>query len=65
MQQTTRSLDERVREHIGYIRNLQMNQPTGNRYNLPGNKLYHLKASAGILGEVYLKYKNLKTSEIL
>ncbi len=26
--QTTRSLDERVREHIGYIRNLHLNQPT-------------------------------------
>ena len=26
--QTTRSLDERVREHIGYIRNLYTNQPT-------------------------------------
>ena len=27
--QTTRSLDERVREHIGSIRNLHTNQPTG------------------------------------
>ena len=34
---TTRS-DERVREHIGYIRNLHTNQPTG-------HELYHLKVS--------------------
>ena len=35
--QTTRSLDERVREHIGYIRNLHTNQPTGEHFNLPGH----------------------------
>ena len=35
--------DERVREHIGYIRNLHTNQPTGEHFNLPGHELYHLK----------------------
>ena len=43
--QTTRSLDERVREHIGYIRNHHTNQPTGEYFNLPGRELYHLKVS--------------------
>jgi len=31
--QTTRSLDEGVKEHIGYIRNLHRNQPTGEHFN--------------------------------
>ena len=44
--QTTRSLDERVREHIGYIRNLHTNKPTGEHFNLPGHELTgHLKVS--------------------
>ena len=44
--QPTRSLDERVKEHIGYIRNLQTNQPiTGEHFNLPGHELYCLKVS--------------------
>ena len=45
MQQTTRSLDERVREHIDYIRNHHINQPTGEHFNLPEHELYHLKFS--------------------
>ena len=57
--QTTRSLDERVREHIGYIRNLHTNhtnQPTGVHFNLPGHELYYLKVS--VLEKVY-KLKSL------
>ena len=42
---TTRSLDERVREHIGYIRNLHTNQSTGEHFDLSGYELYHLKVS--------------------
>ena len=34
-----------MREHIGYIRNLHTNQPTGEHFNLPGHELYHLKVS--------------------
>ena len=67
--QTTRSLDERVREHIGYIRNLYTNQATGEHFNLSGHELYHLKVSVlekvWNLGEVYFKYENLNTSEVL
>ena len=48
---TTRSLDERVREHIGYIRNLHTNQPTGEHFNLPRHELYHLKV--GVLEKVW------------
>ena len=48
--QTTRYLDERVREHIGYIRNLHKNQPTGEHFNLSGHELYHLKVSVQGLG---------------
>ena len=57
--QTTRSLDERVRDHIGYIRNLHTNhtnQPTGVHFNLPGHELYYLKVS--VLEKVY-KLKSL------
>ena len=46
------------------------NQPTEEHFNLPGHQLYHLKVS--VLEkvwdhgkEVYLKYENLNTSEIL
>ena len=42
--QTTRSLDERVREHIGYIRNLHTKQPTGEYFNLPGHELLPSKS---------------------
>ena len=38
-------VDERVREHIDYIRNLHTNQPTGEHFNLPGHELYHIKVS--------------------
>ena len=41
----TRSLDERVREHIGYITNLHTNQPSGEHFNLSGHELSHLKVS--------------------
>ena len=34
-----------MREHIGYIRNLHTNQPTGEHFNIPGHELYHLKVS--------------------
>ena len=43
--QTTRSSDERMRQHIGYIRNLHTNQPTVEHFNLPGHELYNLKVS--------------------
>ena len=46
---TTRSLYKRVREHIGYIRNLHTNQPTGKHFNL-SHELYHLKVSVLGLG---------------
>ena len=49
--QTTRSLDERVREHIGRIRNLHTNQPTREHFNLPGHELNHLKV--GVLEKVW------------
>ena len=45
IRQTTKSLNERVREHIGYIRNLHTNQPTGEHFNLPRHELYHLIVS--------------------
>ena len=51
--QTTRSLDERVREHIGRIRNLHTNQPTREHFNLPG----HLKVS--VLEKVWAHGRSL------
>ena len=55
--QTTRSLDERVREHIGFIRNLHRNQSAGEHFNLPGHELYHLKFS--VLEKVWDIVRNL------
>ena len=45
-----------MREHIGYIRNLHTNQPTGEQFNLPQYELYHIKVSV---------LENLNTLEIL
>jgi len=42
----TRSLDGRVREHIGYIRNLHTNQPTGEHLNFPGHELFTLPSKS-------------------
>ena len=42
---TERTLCERIREHLGYIRNKQLNQATGEHFNLPGHKIHHLKAT--------------------
>ena len=58
--QTTRSLDERVREHIGRIRNLHTNQPTREHFNLPGHELYHLKVSVWDLGRSLLEGRESK-----
>ena len=43
--QTTRYLDERVRERIDYIRNLYTNQLAGEYFNLPAHELHPVKVS--------------------
>ena len=63
--QTTRSLDERVREHIGYIRNLHRNQPTGEHFNLPGHLKVRVLEQVWDIGRNLLEvYENLNTLEI-
>ena len=52
--QTTKSLDERVREHIDHIINIHTNQPTGKHINLTGHELYNLKVS--VLVKVWEKF---------
>lgn len=42
---TERTLDERIREHVGYVRNKQLHQPTGEHFNQPGHQVHHLRAS--------------------
>ena len=54
---TERSLDERVREHCGYIRNKHLHQPTGNHFNLPGHQLSDLQVS--VLEKVFCKGRKL------
>ena len=43
--QTGRSFKERIREHLGYIRNFKTSEPTGSHFNLPGHNISMLKAS--------------------
>ena len=54
---TERSLDERVREHLGYVRNNRTNQATGEHFNLPGHGLHHLQVS--ILEKVWDRGRQL------
>ena len=35
----------RLKEHLGYVRNSKLNEPTGLHFNLPGHNIYMLKAS--------------------
>ena len=37
--ETSRSLDARFREHLGYVRNKKLKEPTGFHFNLPGNDI--------------------------
>ena len=61
---TERTLDERVREHIGYVRNKQLHQPTGEHFNQPGHQVHHLRAS--VLEKVFTKdRKFVETRESL
>ena len=54
---TERTLDERVREHVGYIQNKQLHQPTGQHFNLPGHQLHHLQVS--VMEKVFDKGRKL------
>ena len=42
---TERTLCERIREHLGYVRNKQIHQTTGDHFNQPGHRLHHLKVA--------------------
>ena len=43
--QTGRSLKERISEHLGYIQNSKITEPTGAHFNLPGHNISMLRAS--------------------
>ena len=43
--QTGRMFKDRLREHLGYIRNCNLSEPTGHHFNLPGHNLSMLKAT--------------------
>ena len=43
--QTSRSLKERIKEHLGYIRNSKISEPTGSHFNLPGHDISMLQVS--------------------
>ena len=57
IEKTEIALDERIREHIGYVNNLQLQQPTGLHFNQPGHHLHHLKAS--VLENIFAKGRKL------
>jgi hypothetical protein len=61
---TERTLDERIREHVGYVRNKHLQQPTGEHFNLPGHQVHHLRAS--VLEKVFVKNRKfIETRESL
>ena len=42
--ETGRKFNERLKEHLGYIRTKKLEQPTGAHFNLPGHSISNLKA---------------------
>ena len=57
IKKTEIALDERIREHIGYVNNVQLQQPSGLHFNQPGHHLHHLKAS--VLENIFAKRRKL------
>ena len=43
--QTDRTLQERIQEHPGYIRNEKLNQATGEHFNLDGHFIHDMRIS--------------------
>ena len=43
--QTDRTLQERIQEHLGYIRNEKLNQATGEHFNLDGHFIHDMRIS--------------------
>ena len=41
--ETEREFHERMKEHIGYARNMKLEKVTGNHFNLPGHGTHHMK----------------------
>ena len=40
---TQQEFRDRIYQHIGYVRNKQLNKSTGEHFNLPGHRIYHMK----------------------
>ena len=49
-----------MREHIGYIRNLHINQPSGEHFNLPGHLKVSVVEKVWDLGRILLKVRESK-----
>ena len=43
--QSERSLQERIQEHLGYIRNEKLNQATGHHFNLDGHFIHDFRVT--------------------
>ena len=41
--QTEHKLTTRMSQHLGYVRNKNLSQPTGYHFNLPGHKISDMK----------------------
>ena len=40
---TQQEFRERIFQHIGYVRNKQINKATGEHFNLPGHSMHNMK----------------------
>ena len=40
---THQEFRDRIYQHIGYVRNKQMQKATGEHFNLPGHHIHHMK----------------------
>ena len=39
MGETEKTLRERIKQHVGYVRNKKLDQATGEHFNLPGHSI--------------------------
>ena len=56
--ETERTLDARFREHLGYVRNKKLQEPTGSHFNLPRHDISMMKIS--VLEKIWNPSKSLR-----
>ena len=43
--ETSKTLDQRFRQHLGYVNNKKLNEPTGHHFNLPNHNISMMQIS--------------------